>query len=282
MYLNDPGQVRLRAFSLIARELVALLDLTGLPYGKEWVERRLRTIEGYTKTFYMVGDTGDAAKIKNRVYGCWQNHTTMADGTVILLDGPASTPLPPPIEGYSPAECLWLLRQCREGEKINKRPLAEMPADLTTPDPRTNWSHKGQGIYVPICKATLRPWSIDRTSGEHWLDVAVKVYGCNESQLLSCHARYIDYVNRYNTYPTKEQFLKFLYDYHGRTSADGVRTLPAAILHFIDHVVDSYTDVGVGPGGTVSVAEFKKITNKGQTIMRRKQMEEKKDSSDFH
>jgi hypothetical protein len=68
--------------------------------------------------------------------------------------------------------------------------------------------------------------------------------------MISLNKQFGNFVCKYGTYPTKAEFLIFLYNryvVHGSK-----RMLPHAIVEFIDHVFDEFREVMV----TVEPAEF--------------------------
>jgi hypothetical protein len=83
---------------------------------------------------------------------------------------------------------------------------------------------------VRICAATCRPY-YQVTPLATWKDASMSLYG-DVSQQHSTNEQYGRFVQKYTAYPTRDEFLVYLYN---RDIAHGAhKTLPAAILQFVD------------------------------------------------
>ena len=98
-----------------------------------------------------------------------------------------------------------------------------------------NWDYDENIPYhkVEISLKTCRPfYKVDKD--KIWVDVATKVYG---KKFISIDSRFGDYVVKYEKYPTKNEFLVYLYNYY---SNRGKSTLPICIGQFVDEVLEDH------------------------------------------
>jgi hypothetical protein len=104
--------------------------------------------------------------------------------------------------------------------------------ELTT---TKNWDYDEIVPYhkVEISIHTCRPF-YNVNEDKKWIDVATEVYGKN---FISVDSRFGDYVVKYEKYPTKTEFLVYLYNYY---SSRGKTTLPICIRQFVDEVFEDH------------------------------------------
>jgi hypothetical protein len=91
-------------------------------------------------------------------------------------------------------------------------------------------------IKVSICPKTCRPYYtiIDNGKEKTWIQKANEIYG---KQLFSTNNFFGNYIFYRKKYPTKSEFLIYLFMYH--YSRD-IKTLPLCINQFVDIVFDEY------------------------------------------
>jgi hypothetical protein len=104
-----------------------------------------------------------------------------------------------------------------------------------------NWTF---GKDIPYCKVnispkTCRPYYNIIDDGRHktWLDKAIEVYGYT---LFSTNNFFGNYIFQNKKYPTKEEFLNYLFMYHFTRDK---KTLPICIQQFVDEVFTEYEDI---------------------------------------
>ena len=89
---------------------------------------------------------------------------------------------------------------------------------------------------VAICENTCRPYSTVINNGvkQTWYESAVEIYG---DRFMSVNNRFGEYVQNFQKYPSKEEFLVYLYKYY---SSRGKSTLPICIQQFNDEIYSDY------------------------------------------
>jgi len=104
-----------------------------------------------------------------------------------------------------------------------------------------NWTF---GKDIPYCKVNISPKTcrpyyniIDDGIHKTWLDKAIEVYGYT---LFSTNNFFGNYIFQNKKYPTKEEFLNYLFMYHFTRDK---KTLPICILQFVDEVFTEYEDI---------------------------------------
>jgi hypothetical protein len=63
---------------------------------------------------------------------------------------------------------------------------------------------------VPICPETCRPFHIVPPANTVWYELSEKVFGSLDQQI-RIHKFYIEYVNRFSAYPSRDDFLLWVY-----------------------------------------------------------------------
>ena len=105
--------------------------------------------------------------------------------------------------------------------------------------PVKNWPYNTdiEATSVPICLATCRPFTniIHRGREVNWNVKAEEIYGKN---YLSINNRFGECIEKYEKYPTKEEFLVYVYKYY---SSRNYKTLPVCISQFVDEIFEDYS-----------------------------------------
>lgn len=114
-----------------------------------------------------------------------------------------------------------------------------IPYDYKTSDESSsytkNWDYDENIPYykVEISLNTCRPfYNIDKD--KTWIDVVNEVYGTN---YISIDSRFGEFVIKNEKYPTKNEFLVYLYNYY---SSRGKTTLPICVEQFVDEVLEDH------------------------------------------
>ncbi len=104
-----------------------------------------------------------------------------------------------------------------------------------------NWKFGKDVPYFPvkICPKTCRPYSVINDNGRYksWLEKATEIYG---DTLFSTNNFFGNYISANGKYPTKDEFLNYLYRYH---SSRGTKTLPICMQQFVNEVFDEYNEI---------------------------------------
>ncbi|KAK8898226.1 hypothetical protein M9Y10_000504 [Tritrichomonas musculus] len=135
-----------------------------------------------------------------------------------------------------------------------------------------NWGYGLEPCHMPpieICPATLRPYLLVPPKLIPWRDVATKVF-CPESQLINCHAQYLNFVTKFKKFPSKIELAQFCMK---MIVPKKNVTLPVQIGQFLDCVVDGYNDAITK--AEVTPKEFIEITNQSLYIKKRARIEHK-------
>lgn len=104
-----------------------------------------------------------------------------------------------------------------------------------------NWPYNldMEATKVDICARTCRPYSNVMYNGiqVNWRTKAKAVYGEN---FLSINRRFGEYIVKHEKYPTREEFLVYVYEFY---SSRNNKTLPICISQFIDEIFEDYNQV---------------------------------------
>lgn len=87
------------------------------------------------------------------------------------------------------------------------------------PAATTVWTYRFKHLVVPICPATCRPYY--RVREATWREAAIAFFGVEPKQMLSANEHFGNYVVRRGSYPTRDEFIRYLYDRKGQLP-DGV------------------------------------------------------------
>jgi hypothetical protein len=114
--------------------------------------------------------------------------------------------------------------------------------DLDRDIPEVGW-HYALREYdippVPICPATVRPFYFAPGDHAEWHEISARIFGDVKHQI-HIHWYFIEYVGKYKRYPTKEDFLMFVFlDIVPAKKA----TLPWLVARFVDCVFDGYAPI---------------------------------------
>jgi hypothetical protein len=164
----------------------------------------------------------------------------------IMIDGKPSpeqldcvrSKLPEYCKYLSTSEIIYILNLCENNKN-------RIESDINIPfnhkydkyeiKTTKNWDYDENIPYhkVEISLKSCRPfYKVDKD--KIWVDVATKVYG---KKFISIDSRFGDYVVKYEKYPTKNEFLVYLYNYY---SNRGKTTLPICIRQFVDEVLEDH------------------------------------------
>ena len=93
--------------------------------------------------------------------------------------------------------------------------------------------------YVKISEKTCRPFFniYEKGCQVAWFEKAHKIYGY---EFMSVNNFFGNYVSENNKYPTKNEFLEYLYLYYSKRDK---ATLPMCIMQFVNEVFDEYKEI---------------------------------------
>ena len=192
-------------------------------------------------------------------------------GKFIFLDGAATTQQLEQVRShlkpqYQRLDEATLVKFCEIviNSNLSAKTVLIPPADYvyTLPEPVVKWPRIARSPVVPVCPATCRPYSVDRTTGLPWGAHVEQIYEVTDHKLLfSGHALFGRYVARYNTYPTKALYLEYASKRHD--------VLPSAIYQYIDAIFESFVEVM----STVTAVEFGKRFNSSCALVERERVE---------
>jgi len=140
--------------------------------------------------------------------------------------------------------------------------------DLDMEIPAIAWQYGLREFEIPrvlICPATCRPFYFDLDDHREWRKHSERVFGDVEHQI-HIHRYFIDYVNKFKSYPTKDEFIVFVYhDIVPRHKS----TLPFEIIKFVDQVFTGYSQIME----TISPQDFNSRTVRSMRLQWRRQIE---------
>lgn len=232
---------RLREFGGSAIYLTRLLDILGYPYDCDFTLNRIKFYNVFN--WMMRQENDNNSQWRASIRSIYQNSMKLSDGTIILLDGPATQAhLPEICNQCTPRELIALSKLV---DRTKRKEFINIPLVLDSEIPQCvyNYGYK-QDIpehKVYIHPNTLRPYSYDKTNGLPWQDSSVIVFGPLDS-LLSGNAYFIRYVQEKHCYPTKESLIKYMAKKQ-MCKIVPKDTLPAQVVEFVDSIFERYAEV---------------------------------------
>jgi len=235
---NDPLRFHL-SYSEYIIELAEMTDLR-FPTGVNNHINRLKTLRFFLNKIKK-GDTTYNNLINALKYNAFETPDLwiMIDGKPSLeqLDSVRSK-LPEYCKYLSTTEIIHILNLC-ETYKNKTESGINLPFNydydkynvVTT----KNWDYDEIVPHhkVEISLKSCRPfYKVDKD--KIWVDFAIEMYG---KKFISVDSRFGDYVVKYEKYPTKDDFLVYLYNYY---SSRGKTTLPICIRQFVDEVFEDH------------------------------------------
>jgi hypothetical protein len=235
---NDPLRFHL-SYSEYIIELAEMTDLRFPPDVNNHINR-LKTLR-----FFLTKIKKNDTRYINLVNALKYNAFETPD-LWIMIDGKPSpeqldcvrSKLPECCKYLSTSEIIYILNLC-ENNKNKIESDINLPFnykhdkyELTT---TKNWDYDENIPYhkVEISIHTCRPF-YNVNKDKKWIDVATEVYGKN---FISIDSRFGEFVIKHKKYPTKTEFLVYLYNYY---SSRGKPTLPICIRQFVDEVFQDH------------------------------------------
>lgn len=252
---TDHASNRLRSFGNSSRYLIELVDLFNYPYDKPLAIRRLNCHRAFA---WMMNEEKNNTAWYTRLRAQFQRSIEYADGTVILLDGPALEGVNDSNNSYpqekkpfmnyfdlSLEDLLALAHLVDRHKTLNAVDID----DFHPVEPRIVINYGYPSTFTiedakrstPIDPETFRPYLVDPVKNEHWLKCAEEIYGPINKQL-SGYNYFCKYVQEYGAYPTKEDFIKYLSERQANRETP-FDTLPGHTLLFIDTLFSDYEAV---------------------------------------
>jgi hypothetical protein len=204
-----------------------------------------------------------------------RNHIENAEmrfvSDVVALDGEASEDQIAEAERHLPSWFVELTPKMRRAavrmlEFFDISSLVRTDLDLDIAS--IGWQYEMREYEIPkvsICPATCRPFYFDLSDHQEWFKHSQHIFGNVEHQI-HIHKYFIEYVNKYRKYPTRDEFLMFIFlDIAPRHKA----TLPLLVDKFVNEVFDGYRDIIT----TIDPVEFNSRTTRSLRLQYREKIE---------
>ena len=242
---NDPIRLHL-SYSL---DMIEMLNIIGISVPSKLLEHinRLKTL----RYFLLEIKKGkkNSLKLKNLIDALSYNAIETSD-LWVLIDGEPSdlqisnvrSKLPNVCKELSNTEIIDIIELCdsnkSESDIYIPYNYIVKPFEKTT---TKNWNFKSNmpSIKVNISPKTCRPYYniIDNGRKKIWLDKAIEIYG---NELFSTNNFFGTYVSENKKYPTKSEFLNYLFMYHFTRNK---KTLPICIEQFLNEAFIDYEEI---------------------------------------
>lgn len=279
--LVNPNSIcnRLREFGPTAVYLTKLLDLLGYPYDKDFTSNRIRL---YTVFNWMMRqENNNNHEWRKAIRSIYQNSMLLSDGTIVMLDGAATTArLPAVCQNLTHRELIALSKLV---DRTKKREFINIPMELDCDIPAPVFNYKYNDDIpdhkVHISPKTLRPYCYDKTNKLPWEDSCVKVYG-QVNDVLSGNAYFIKYIQEKLQYPTKESLIKYMATKQENKLVPK-DTLPTDVEAFVDNIFERYEEVLGKDFADISPGEFACTTEISRNRAERPFMEEAENLAQF-
>lgn len=263
----DDARNRLRSFGACAKYLIELVDLLGYPYERKLTIHQLSLYKAFA---WMMNEEKNHSQWRKILRSQYQGSLVLDDGTIIMLDGPSINPVKlqkfkifDDDEELTIGELLTLADLVDQNKSINS---VMIPLNLIPRNPPTfvkNYGYRDNLTFneilgvAPICPQTFRPYVIDLKKRKHWKECSEKFYGPLSKQL-SSYNYFNKFVMENNSYPSKQEFIKYLASKQSNKEEGAIDTLPSAILHFVDSVFIDFEKVLGKDFKDISPSEFKR------------------------
>lgn len=244
----DDARNRLRSFGNSSKYLLELVELFGYPYDKAWT---LHQMKRYKAFWWMMKEEKDHTDWRKKLRAQWQNSITLSDGnTLIILDGaPIYKWRVPKLPDFElPLEELVALSKLVVQNKKTNDIAIPFKLDLVTPLPVTNYCYPDDLndemalSPTPVSPQTFRPFTKDRKEKTHWLTCSEKRWGPLNKQI-SNYNYFIRYVHEFGSYPTQEEFIKYVASKQANRESEAMDTLPNKEVLFVKKMFDDYEEV---------------------------------------
>jgi hypothetical protein len=230
---SDTVRNRLRSMGATSRFLTELLDLLGYKYDREWTLHQLCLYRAFA---WMMNKEKENTHWRAILRAQYQNSFTLSNGTIVILDGPASAncPVLPEHLRVPLGELLALAALVDSTKKTNAVLIPNQLPTVAIPAPTKNYGYPPTLTFeeysrvIPICPATCRPWTMDRREMRHWHEVNARIYGPLDCQL-SINQYFIVFVASRGHFPTVEELVQYMAERQA-SRADPFNTLPAMVM----------------------------------------------------
>jgi hypothetical protein len=268
----DPMRLHL-SYSLDIIELLNLLDIKTVPSKLLIHIDRLKTFRHFLLEVKKGKEQKE--KLSNLIDALFYNAIETSD-LWVLIDGSPSdvqiekvrNKLPSVCKDLSSTEIKDIFSLCDSNKSESDIYIAYLYQIKPYVKSYTkNWSFGMDVPYFPvkICPETCRPYYniIDNGIKKTWLDKAIEIYGYD---LFSTNNFFGNYISANEKYPTKDEFMNYLYRYH---SSRDKSTLPICIQQFVDEVFNEYAEIIEN----IDARRFKELWDKSVWKDVRKSME---------
>jgi hypothetical protein len=277
---EDDARNRLRSMGNSAKYLVELVEMFSYPFDKQWTLHRMNLYKVFA---WMMHEEKNNSQWRTLLRSQYQNSLTLDDGLIVPLDGPAvdSKPqLPSCCDGIELGELVALSHLVDRTKSIG---VVMIPLDFKScgvPDWKKNYGYPDDEANPNmdeepmLSEHTFRPVVIDRKLRKHWVECSEIKYGPLKKQL-SNYNYFIKYVHEFGSYPTKQEYLKYiaLKQSNREDECNRMDTLPRQTISFVDCMFENYEKL-LGKGfSNVSAGQFKRVTYDSMTEIERARLD---------
>lgn len=275
---NDTN--RLRSLSGIGHHLIDIVELLGYPYMKEKTYELL----SFWRAFgWMMRQEHQLTQWRLQLRSHYQGTIQLSDGRIIPIDGPVTNPIDLPnftiLEGQTPLTLHQLVYLSEHVDVLKKVGSIELDIEASKehpiPQSKYNYAYQlGQKIpeSVELCPKTLRPYSVDRKSGLFWRKEINKRYP--DQKRISIFKRFTDKVISTVAFPSKDEFIEYLYTCEIKSETMPRDTLPICIVGFVDEMYKMYETICGEGFSAMSPEEFAKIAFESRPLVERMRLDE--------
>ena len=269
-FATDPKCDPLRLHLSYSEDIIELLKLVGISVPEQLVQHIKRT-KVMRKLLYEC-KKGKKDKLKNLECALIFNSIKVED-TWIPIDGMINEEQIQAVIselseiynqcGYlSRNELLHIIPLCARSCSLAESDV-QLPYDTNVPDYKVtkieNWKYDENtpSVVNDICPKTCRPYYF-----ENWQDDHNDKYG--HTEFISVNRMFGDYICKYSSYPTKNDFFLYVYRQISMKSTPPL-SLPICIEQFIDEVFEEYKYIMKD----ITPEEFVKRWNQSVNIINR-------------
>lgn len=259
---------RLRALSVVGVYLIDIVDMLGYPYNREETYEMLSLWKAFS---WMMKQERQKTNWRMKLLSHYQGTVVLSNGAIIPIDGPVTNPVELPrfelIEGQKPLtinQLYYLSTIVDISSTVGNVPVdIDLSRSQTLPDIKYLYDYDPAAEFpntIEISPVTMRPYATDRKSGLFWRKEADKI--STSDRRLSAFKRFTDCVIETKRFPSKDEFIEYIYRKEKMSEALPRETLPEVIIKIVDYIFKLYQGV-CGDGFTkVNVEDFRsKVVN---------------------
>ncbi len=248
--IKDPKNDPLRLHLSYSLDIIELLSILKINFPSQLINHihRLKTLRHFLLEVKKGND--HSFKLQNLIDALSYN-AIETETLWVLIDGMPKieqiqrvrSKLPTFCESLDDSDIKYIFDKCDSNKAEADIYIPYNFVNDKTPKVQTkNWKfdHNVPTHLVPICPQTCRPYyNVPDKNGfkTTWLDMAIEIYGY---ELFSTNNFFGNYVFEYKKYPSKSEFLNYIFLYHYKREK---KTLPICIEQFVDEVFNDYENI---------------------------------------